>query len=238
MPGARTKPSMRLLPGLSRPLGISLPLLLILAAVRPARAQSNSEFPRNDAQGWVDIGATHDLRQKVQLMMNLGLRWSDDAGHLVYRRVGAGLAFKVSDYLTVSPYYNYYSTDSTPVHETRENRLAMAATVETPLGRWKVRDRNLFERRFLIGSKTWRYRNRLEFERNLRLAHRQLRFFIWNEVFYDSAVGAWSRNRAALGAGKEISKRLSVDLYYLRQNDSHSRPGDLNVLGMTVRAKF
>jgi Protein of unknown function (DUF2490) len=212
-------------------------LLLLLSAVpRPARAQSSGQFPRDDAQGWMDIEETHDLRGKVQLTLNGGLRWSQDAGHLVYRRVGGGLALKVNKYLTLSPYYNFYSTDSSRVREARENRIALAATAGVPVGRWRVRDRNLIERRFLVGGRTWRYRNRLEVERSTHLAHSHLRLFVWDEVFYDSAVSAWARNRAAIGAGKEISQRLSLDLYYLRQNDRFTRPGDLNVIGITIRA--
>jgi Protein of unknown function (DUF2490) len=171
-------------------------------------------------------------------MLNGALRLSDDAGHLVYRRVGGGFVVKVNKFLTLSPYYNFYSTDSTPVHETRENRVCLAATVGVPKGRWKVSDRNLIEKRFLVGRQTWRYRNRLEISRDIKLAHAPLRLFVWDEVFYDSAVSVWARNRAAIGAGKQIFPRLAVDLYYLRQNDSHSQPGNLNVIGVTIRTHF
>jgi Protein of unknown function (DUF2490) len=238
MPSAHGKRSRRILPGLTRTAWILLSLPAVWAVALPARAQSASQFPRNDVQGWTDLEATHDLQKKVQLTMNGALRWSDDASHVVYRRAGAGLAFKVNKYLTLSPYFNYYSTDSSPVHETREKRVVLAATIGVPAGSWKVRDRNAIERRFLIGSRTWRYRNRLELERGIQVAHSQLRIFLWDEVFYDSASSAWSRNRAALGAGKELSKRLSVDLYYLRQNDGYSHPGDLNVIGVTLHARF
>jgi Protein of unknown function (DUF2490) len=202
------------------------------------RAQSKSQFPKDDVQGWMDLEATHAVRDNVSLMLNGMLRLSDDAGHLVYRRVGGGLVLKVNRYLTLSPYYNFYSTDSTPVQETRENRICMAATVGVPKGHWKVSDRNTVERRFLVGRRTWRYRNRLELDRDVKLAHSPFRLFVWDEVFYDSAVSAWARNRAAIGAGKEISRRLSADLYYLRQNDSHARPGDLNVIGLTIHTRF
>jgi hypothetical protein len=213
-------------------------LLAFFLIAQFARGQSQSQFPRNDVQGWVDMVATHPLREKVQLTLNGGLRVSDDAGHLVYRRVGVGLDWKVSKYLTLSPYYNFYDTDSSPLRESRENRTALAATAGLPLGRWTIQDRNLYERRFLIGEQTWRYRNRLEVARNVRLAHSRLRLFVWDEVFYDSVPRAWARNRAAIGGSKALSRRLTVDLYYVRQNDSHARPGDVNAIGALFHARF
>jgi Protein of unknown function (DUF2490) len=219
--------------------GCILLLFLTLSLVpRTARAQSGSQYPRTDVQGWVDLEGTHALRENVDLNLNGGLRLSNDAGHLVYRRVAGGLVFKVNHYLTLSPYYCFYYTDSSRVSESRENRIAFAATVGAARGRWKILDRNLIEKRFLPGGQPWRYRNRLELARDIELAHSALRFFVWDEVYYDSFVSAWARNRAAIGAGKRISSRLGLDLYYVRQNDSHVRPGDLSAIAMTIRTHF
>ena len=203
-----------------------------------ARGQSKSQYPRTDFHGWTDISATHPVHENVQFMVNGGLRVSMDAGHLVYRRVGAGLVWKVNKHLTLSPYYNFYDTDSSPVRESRENRVAVAATAGGSLGRWDIRDRNQFERRFLIGGQSWRYRNRLEVAHDVTVAHSRLRLFAWDEVFYDSVPRAWARNRAAIGGSKELSRRLAVDLYYVWQNDNHVRPGDLNTIGALFHARF
>lgn len=203
-----------------------------------AAAQSKPQFPQDDTQVWTDVEASHALRENVHLILNGGLRWSDDAGHVLYRRVGGGLAYTWHKYVTLSPYYNFYSTDSTPVSTLRENRASFAVTLGVPWGRWKVSDRNLIERRFLAAKDTSRYRNRVQIEREIKLAGFPLRVFIWDEVFYDSGAHAWTRNRAAVGAGKEISRYLSIDLYYLRQNDNHTSPGDYNAIGMTLRTHF
>jgi Protein of unknown function (DUF2490) len=216
----------------------ALAIFLLAGAFPPAaRAQSRRSFPRNDFQGWVDFEDAHAVRENFRLTFNGGLRWSDDASHLIYRRVGGGFDYIYGKYLTVSPFYNFYSRDTTPVREADENRIAAAVTVKIPLGRWTLSDRNQFENRFQT-QYSFRYRNRLELQHPFRLVHTKLRGFVWDEVFYDSSVRAWSRNRAAIGAGKALTRHLSVDLYYLRQNDSHSPPGDLNVLGMTVRTSF
>lgn len=213
-------------------------IVVALSFPAGAAAQGKPQFPQDDTQVWTDAEASHALRENVHLILNGGLRWSDDAGHVLYRRVGGGLAYTWHNYLTLSPYYNFYSTDSTPVNTSRENRIALAVTVGIPLGRWRVSDRNTIERRFLATADTTRYRNRVQIERGIKLAGFPLRVFIWDEVFYDSAAHAWTRNRTAVGAGKEISRYLSIDLYYLRQNDSHTSPGDLNAIGMTLRTHF
>jgi hypothetical protein len=213
-------------------------LLALFFIPQVARGQSKSQYPRTDFQGWSDIIAIHPIHETVQFMANGGLRVSEDAGHLVYRRVGAGLVWKVNEYLTLSPYYNFYDTDSSPARESRENRIAVAATAGGSLGRWDIRDRNLFERRFLIGGQSWRYRNRLEVAHDVTMGHNRLRLFVWDEVFYDSVPRAWARNRAAIGGSKELSRRLSVDLYYVWQNDSHVRPGDLNAIAALFHARF
>jgi len=45
------------------------------------------------------------------------------------------------------------------------------------------------------------------------------KFFVADEVFYDSATDKFSRNRFQIGITKTINKQWSVDIYYMRQND-------------------
>jgi Protein of unknown function (DUF2490) len=238
VPGGQVKSSKRARGPFGRIYLTAVFLLPLFVLPRLARGQAKSQYPSRDTQGWTDLDATHPLRENLFLTVNGGLRLSEDAGHLVYRRVGGGLVWKVSKYLTLSPYYNFYDTDSSPVRESRENRIALAVTPGISLGSWKIADRNLFERRFLIGGPSWRYRNQVQVTRRIHLARSELRLFVWDEVFYDSIPHVWVRNRAALGAGKALSKRLSVDLYFVRQNDSHTRPGDLNAIGVFFHTRF
>ena len=46
------------------------------------------------------------------------------------------------------------------------------------------------------------------------------------------------RNRFAAGATKVFNKHYTQDFYYLRQNDGVSVPGDLNVIGTTLRFRL
>ena len=118
-----------------------------------------------------------------------------------------------------------------------ENRLILAATVGVPWKRWYFSDRNQGERRFLQNRRSWRYRNRVEFRRPIRIVWKQLSVFAWDEVYYSTTAGRY-RNRLALGAGRKLSRRFSIDIFYVRQNDGYSHPGDLNGLGMTIKSHF
>jgi len=66
----------------------------------------------------------------------------------------------------------------------------------------------------------------------------KLSLFVSDEVFYDWSFNAWVRNRAAIGVSKVFTKHFTLDLYYMRQNDSHSFPGDLHIIGTAWRFKL
>lgn len=208
----------------------------LLPGALACRAQT--PHPHHDFQAWADLSASHPLNEKTDFQISTGLRYGDDQGHLIYRRIASGFAFHWHKLLTIEPYYQFSVSDTIFGPETPENRLALATTIATSWKRWEVSERNLGERRFVGTARDWRYRNRVEFRREIVLARRKLSVFAWDEVFYSSTLDRWYRNRFALGAGRKITNRISIDLYYLRQNDGYSRPGDLNTLGVSIKTRF
>jgi Protein of unknown function (DUF2490) len=200
--------------------------------------QTSRPIPPQDFQGWADIEASHPLGERTAFVLSSGLRYGNDQGHLIYRRIATAFAFRWHRFFTFEPYYQYSVSDPISGSISHENRLAFATTVGTPWKRWQISDRNLGERRFVENRRLWRYRNRVEIQRPIVVAKKQLGVFVWDEVFYGSDAGRWYRNRFALGAGQKISKRIAIDVYYLRQDDGYSLPGNLNVLGMTIKTHF
>lgn len=99
-------------------------------------------------------------------------------------------------------------------------------------------DRNLVDRRLRSSGNTTQYRNRLQLEHPFKVGGFEATHFASDEVFYDSRERAWIRNRFALGLSRKSSDRYTGEIYYLRQNDGFSRPGDLNVIGTTLRVRF
>jgi hypothetical protein len=200
--------------------------------------QATKQYPRSDFQGWTDFAASHPLSDRTEFQIGAGLRYGNDQGHLIYRRISSGFAFHWHKLLTLEPYYQYSVSDSLAGPLTPENRLAFATTVGTPWKRWYFSDRNLGERRFLVGAREWRYRNRLELRRTVSVVRKELSVFAWDEVYYSSLVGRWYRNRLAIGAGRRLNRRLSIDLFYVHQNDGYSHPGNLNGLGLALKTRF
>jgi hypothetical protein len=83
-----------------------------------------------------------------------------------------------------------------------------------------------------------RYRNRFLIEHPIGKAEWDLSFIIGDEVFYDWSVDRWVRNRFAVGVSKVFNKHYTQEFFYLRQNDGVSIPGDLNVIGTTLRFRL
>ncbi|HET6973153.1 MAG TPA: DUF2490 domain-containing protein, partial [Pyrinomonadaceae bacterium] len=96
-----------------------------------------------------------------------------------------------------------------------------------------------FERRFRRpGINVTRYRNRLQVEHPVGPSKWGLSLYVADEVFYDWSIDRWVRNRFTVGGSKVFNKHFTQDIYYLRQNDGVSIPGDLNVIGTTLRLKI
>jgi hypothetical protein len=208
---------------------------MIVAISGLARAQSR----RTDTQEWNDVQIYAPVTKTVDFVVYGTLRIGRNITHPVDERIGAGFSFKLGKYLTVVPSYLHITTQ--PFKNTRvyENRLNAAATLRFPLGRFTVSDRNLFERRLRHpGGDSTRYRNRLQIDHPAKLGKARFNVFASDEVFYDWSFNAWVRNRFAAGVSKVWNKQLTTDLYYLRQNDGHSRPGDIHVIGTTFRIRL
>jgi hypothetical protein len=152
--------------------------------------------------------------------------------------VGAGFSFKLGQYLTLTPWYFNSVTRPAEGRKGNENRLNLAATLRLPLGKYALTDRNLFERRLRSAGNSTRYRNRLQIEHPFKFGGTQLGWFLSDEVFYDWSVDDWARNRFTAGLSRRFNKHFTGDLYYMRQNDGRSRPGDLNVIGLTYRIRL
>ena len=212
-------------------------VLLILGATGAARGQTTPS--RHDTQNWNDVYLTVPLSKQIDYVMQGTLRNGRDLSRPVDERLGIGFSFKLGKYVTVLPNYLYIGTQPFEGRRVFENRLSVPATVRVPVERFLLSDRNLIERRVRDpGTSSTRYRNRFQIEHPIGPPKQKLALYVSDEVFYDWSFNAWVRNRAAVGLSKVVNKHFTLELYYLRQNDSHSVPGDLHVIGSTWRFKL
>jgi hypothetical protein len=214
----------------------SFGLLLLLVSVASAQSSRPSQ---TDNQEWNDVQFVVPLTKQIDFVLVGTLRFGRDWERPVDERLGVGFSFKIGKYLIVTPGYLHIATQPFTNVKQFENRLILPITLRIPVGKFRFIDRNQFERRSRHpGIESTRYRNRLQVEHPIAPDKYKLSLFVSDEVFYDWSLNHWVRNRAAVGVTKVFNKNLQGDLYYLRQNDSHSLPGDLNVIGTALRIRW
>ncbi|HEU4875624.1 MAG TPA: DUF2490 domain-containing protein [Pyrinomonadaceae bacterium] len=213
-----------------------LQLLTMLALATCASAQL---IDRTDNQVWSDVQVSVPVTKLFDFNLLGTLRVGRDISRPVDERIGVGFTFRAGKYVTVSP--NYLNINMQPVRNRQvwENRLTLPVTLRFAVKKFRLSDRNQFERRFRnSGVNATRYRNRFLVEYLIGDSKRGLSFLIGDEVFYDWSVDRWVRNRFAIGASKVFNKHYTQEFFYLRQNDGVSIPGDLNVIGTTLRFRL
>ena len=211
--------------------------VIVFGAYR-ANGQVTS-IPQSDTQNWNDLFLSVPVYGPVDFIIQGTIRNGRDISRPVDERLGIGFSFKIGKYVTVIP--NYLRIGMQPFEGRRvfEDRLSIPATVRFPIGKFTFSVRNIIERRLRTpGVDATRYRNRLQIDHPIGPDKHKLSLFVSDEVFYDWSFNAWVRNRAAIGVSKPFNKHVTLDLYYMRQNDSHSFPGDLHIIGTTWRIKL
>lgn len=200
---------------------------------------SSSAQSQTDNQFWSDVQIAVPVTKAIDFNVLGTLRLGRDISRPVDERIGAGFSFKFGKHLTVAPNYLYIGTQPFKGRRGWENRLSLPVTLSFALEKFLLADRNLFERRFRHpGITSTRYRNRLQVGHPVGPKKLALTLFVADEVFYDWSINRWVRNRFTIGASKVFNKHFTEDFYYLRQNDGVSLPGDLNVIGTSLRLRL
>jgi hypothetical protein len=213
-------------------------MVLFTSWLNCALAQGAPPVPEEDTQMWHDVQAAVALSKEVDFNLFGTVRIGRDMTHLVDRRAGVGFTFRLGKYLTLTPGYVNIVMRPGERRKINENRLNFAASVRFPAGKFTISDRNLFERRMRFPLNSTRYRNRFQIEHDVKPNGVQLTLFVSDEVFYDWSADDWVRNRFSAGVSRRFNKHLTTDIYYMRQNDGRSRPGDLHVIGLTYRLRL
>jgi hypothetical protein len=209
---------------------------LVLGLVCGAAVNGQTIRPRNDNQIWTETQLAIPLDKKINLVLLGIVRFGRDVSRPVNERIGAGVSFKVGKYLTLFPFYLHVATQPTALVHSTEDRITLEAAFKFPARRFMIGDRNRVEFHDPgLGPNFTQYRNRMQIEHPLKLNSLEIDPFVADEVFYDSILKAWFRNRFYVGAIKRINKYFTLELYYVRQNDSHAHPGDINALGSTFK---
>jgi hypothetical protein len=209
-------------------------LLLVLSGIASAQI-----IDRSDNQFWSDVQVAVPITKDIDFNVLGTLRLGRDISHSVDERIGTGFTFRFGQHVQIAPNYLYIGTQPTRNRRQWESRLSLPVTLRFNVEKFRFSDRNLFERRIRNpGISSTRYRNRLQVEHPVGPKEWSLSLYVADEVFYDWSINRWVRNRFTVGGSKVFNKHFTQDVYYLRQNDGVSIPGDLNVIGTILRIKL
>jgi len=96
-------------------------------------------------------------------------------------------------------------------------------------------NRSRAELRFVNSAFSFRYRDLLKFERELRVPNYELTVYASSEVFFDSRTHRWDRFRFTGGIVFPLGKHMAVEPYYTRQVAPHAQPRNINAVGLCVQ---
>lgn len=216
---------------------ILIAFAMILCCTVFAKAQLITDD--EDIQSWNDIQLTVPLNKSFDFYTAVTMRFGKNVSRLNDGRFAIGLVWKPTKSLSIMPFYWNIQARNARSQFRQEHRLALRIGYRFPFKSFGLLHRSQFEKRMRPPADSWRYRGMLTFEKDLpKKFIPKAKFFFGDEVFYDSSTKKFSRNRFSIGIGKTLNKNLAVDVYYMRQNDGYSHPGDLNTIWVTWRVKL
>ena len=192
-----------------------------------------------DNQSWNDIQVTVPMTNEFDFTLAGTFRFGKNITRLNERRIAVGFVYKPNKSWSFQPFYWHILARNASGRFRTEHRLNFRVNYRFPFKKFGLSHRSWFERRLRRPQNSWRYRPSLTFEKDIPEKFiSKAKFFVTEEIFYDSILKKFSRNRFSVGINKTLSKNLSLDVFYLRQNDGFSRPGDLNVIGTAWKIRF
>ena len=195
--------------------------------------------PRSATQIWSEQQLAIAVGKRVDLVLlgYLHLGRKSERPVAEHAATGIGVSIKLGTHLTLFPFYTHFENQGLTSLHSKEERLTLEATIKLSRKKLTFSDRNRFEYHWRKPQLNFiHYRNRPQIERSLNIWG--LNGFVADEIFYDSHFSSFIRNRIYAGVSRKVNQHFSFEIYYMRQSDSHSRPGDLNVIGNTLKFRW
>jgi len=228
--------------------GAAAGLVLAAMASTPVAAQT----PATGDAVWASLEGHGQIRSNLRTLI---FGESKSGTDYTYQQwiVGAGLGLQLKSFsrphladldpdrdhaIVLGAGYEYLQTDET-AKPSSENRLIAEATPRwRPPAEFLLTDRNRVEFRWVNGTYSTRYRNRLTVERGSRLGGLRFTPYLSAEFFYDWAKDAWNEEQYAVGVEWPYKRVLKLNTYYLYQECMTCSPRNLNVAGLSLNYFF
>jgi Protein of unknown function (DUF2490) len=226
--------------------------LVVLKSIQSASAQE----PTTRKEFWPEVDVYITIKPKVRLYLTGTVSKSIEDGELrnaqgYEGQMGVHVDYIPNEHLILRTGYRYGTDVGSNSDPFKEHRLLTEQTLRQLLpGDLLLSDRNREDFRFVNGDFSFRYRNRVTLEREMHLFKgRNITPYVSGEVFYDTRYQAWNRNRWAVGVQQSLlrgplrkmllhKRQITLDLYYMRQNDSRSEVQHVNAVGAALAFYF
>jgi len=133
--------------------------------------------------------------------------------------------------------YRYLPTAGEPP----TNRMEPFVTINLPVPETAIlfSDKNRADLDWKNGGFTWRYRNRLQFQRRVGIRSYNISPYASAEFFYESQYEKWSDTAIYAGCVFPLGKHSGFNPYYEHQNTTGKKPNQrLNQLGLILSLYF
>jgi hypothetical protein len=213
-------------------------ILSLLIGALAAFAGAQTLLDEEDLQSWNEVQFTAPITNYLEFYSSVTMRFGKNITRLHDGRFAFGFNWKPNKSWTITPFYWHIAARNSVGRFRTEHRLNLRIGYKFPIKKFDLSHRSTFEKRYRAAGNSWRYRPSLTFAKDIpKKFIPDAKWYLTEEIFYDSLLHRFSRNRFTAGITKILNKHLSVDLYYMRQNDGLTRPGDLNVIGTTWKVK-
>lgn len=215
----------------------SIVLIILLLGLISVKAQTKPLVAQDDVHSWNDVQLTVPLSKRFDFWTMVTMRFGNNISRLNDGRYAIGFIYKLCKNWTLQPFFwSIKMRNSRGIFQT-ESRFNLRIGYKFPTKNFGLSHRSTLEYRIRNVGNSWRYRPSMTIEKVLKFIPKT-KFYMTEEGFYDSSLDKFSRNRLTVGIIRTLTKKLSLDLYYMRQNDGFSRPGDLHVIGTSWKIKL
>jgi len=191
-----------------------------------------------DAQLWSELDVSAPVGEKTTLIGLGQLRLSESLANPILTTLGAEVSYKTGEW-TLGGGYRHQVTPNREGEDIHVTQIALVrATWARRFGRNTVAIRIRFDDTLNAESNPWIGRLRVEY----RWATENLQpisyLYTSDEVFFRFANSEFYRNRFQAGMNLIFGERLSLRLYYQRQDSEDQTPAAINALGLLFALAF
>ena len=201
---------------------------------------------RDDFQSWNGAEVVKRFGSQWEVAFLPELRFRHDAGQLFREEYRESLRWKPSAHLQIGLNY-LFAKDRSSGKPREEHTGEVDITPKTSVGSWDLSVRGRVALRAIqrsAGEQEWQLRLMPKIAYRTALAGHKVAPYIADDVFYEYTRKAWNQNRLYLGAsvplGKAAGAEVSVDVYYMLQNQLGARRdwSSNHILGTKLGVKF